>query len=215
MNNFKLLLKKLLIFFLGLFTIQAGVAIFLQVAIGADPFTIFTQGIAKTFNINVGNGNLLLSIIFTLIVICIFKGLKQINIGTLIALIFAGVFINFINTILAPLNLNSCPIIVKIFLTAFSCLIIAIGFSLEKATNLGVAPNDLFILLFTEKTNIQYKWIRIGIDLTFLIVGFLLCGIDTFGSTVGIGTIINALIQGPMIQFFMHRIDKLVKPFIS
>lgn len=215
MNNFKVLLKKLSIFFLGLFIIQTGVALFLQTSIGADPFTIFTKGIAKIFNINVGNGNLLLSIIFTLIVIVIFKGIKQINIGTLIALLFAGVFINLMNSLLEPLNLSSYGILIKAGLVILSCLIIAIGFSLEKATDLGVAPNDLFILLFTEKIKLEYRWVRIGIDLTFLTIGFLLCGIDTFGTTIGIGTLINAFIQGPMIQFFMDRTDKLIKPFIS
>lgn len=215
MNTFKLLLKKLVIFFMGLLIIQTGVALFLQISIGTDPFTIFTNGIAKLFNINVGNGNLLLSIFFTLTVIFLLKGIKQINIGTLIALLFAGVFINIMNYVLEPLNLSSYGLLTKMIFVVLSCLLIAIGFSLEKSANLGVAPNDLFILLFTEKVNIEYRWVRIVIDLTFTIIGFLLCGIDTIGTTLGIGTIITALVQGPMIQFFMGRIEKIINPFIS
>lgn len=216
MQNFnaKILAKKLIIFLLGLFIIQTGVSLFLQISIGTDPFTVFTNGISKIFNINIGNGNLLLSIFFVLVIILIFKEIKRINIGTLIALVFAGIFINLSNSMLSPLNLSSMNIIVKLVLVVLSCLLVAIGFSMENATNLGVAPNDLFILIFTEKTKIQYKWIRIGFDLTFLTIGFLLCGIDTFGSTLGIGTIINALIQGPMIQFCMERIKILLTPLM-
>lgn len=158
--NVKLLIKKLIIFLLGLFIIQSGVALFLQISIGTDPFTIFTKGIAKIFNINVGNGNLILSIIFVLIIIFIFREIKRINIGTLIALVFAGVFINLMNSALDPLNLVNYNIFVKITLVCVSCFLIAIGFSMQNATKLGVAPNDLFILIFTEKTKMQYKWIK-------------------------------------------------------
>ena len=209
-SDVKLLTKKLIIFLLGLFIIQCGVAIFLQISIGSDPFTVLTKGISNLFNISVGNGNLLLSVLFVLAIIFIFKEIKRINIGTVIALVFAGVFINLMNSILSPLNLINSHIVVKLILVLLSCLLVAIGFSMENSTKLGVAPNDLFILILAEKTNIQYKWIRIFFDLTMLIIGFLLCGTNTLGSTLGIGTIINALIQGPMIQLLMDKVENLL-----
>lgn len=209
-SDVKLLTKKLIIFLLGLFIIQCGVAIFLQISIGSDPFTVLTKGISNLFNISVGNGNLLLSVLFVLAIIFIFKEIKRINIGTVIALVFAGVFINLMNSILSPLNLINSHIVVKLILVLLSCLLVAIGFSMENSTKLGVAPNDLFILILAEKTNIQYKWIRIFFDLTILIIGFLLCGTNTLGSTLGIGTIINALIQGPMIQLLMDKVENLL-----
>ena len=209
-SDVKLLTKKLIIFLLGLFIIQCGVAIFLQISIGSDPFTVLTKGISNLFNISVGNGNLLLSVLVVLAIIFIFKEIKRINIGTVIALVFAGVFINLMNSILSPLNLINSHIVVKLILVLLSCLLVAIGFSMENSTKLGVAPNDLFILILAEKTNIQYKWIRIFFDLTILIIGFLLCGTNTLGSTLGIGTIINALIQGPMIQLLMDKVENLL-----
>ena len=209
-SEVKLLTKKLIIFLLGLFIIQCGVAIFLQISIGSDPFTVLTKGISNLFNISVGNGNLLLSVLVVLAIIFIFKEIKRINIGTVIALVFAGVFINLMNSILSPLNLINSHIVVKLILVLLSCLLVAIGFSMENSTKLGVAPNDLFILILAEKTNIQYKWIRIFFDLTILIIGFLLCGTNTLGSTLGIGTIINALIQGPMIQLLMDKVENLL-----
>ena len=209
-SDVKLLTKKLIIFLLGLFIIQCGVAIFLQISIGSDPCTVLTKGISNLFNISVGNGNLLLSVLFVLAIIFIFKEIKRINIGTVIALVFAGVFINLMNSILSPLNLINSHIVVKLILVLLSCLLVAIGFSMENSTKLGVAPNDLFILILAEKTNIQYKWIRIFFDLTILIIGFLLCGTNTLGSTLGIGTIINALIQGPMIQLLMDKVENLL-----
>ncbi|BCN31397.1 YczE/YyaS/YitT family protein [Anaeromicropila herbilytica] len=215
MSNIKLLIKKLIIFFLGVWIIQTGVVVFINTAIGSDPFTVFTLGISKVIGITVGRGNQLITFVLLLLIIFALRKIKEINIGTIIALVFAGIFMNMMVTVLEPLHLSSLNIIIKIILLCLSCVIIAIGFSMEKATNLGVAPNDLFILLFTEKVNIEYRWVRIGFDLSFMIIGLLLYGIDSFGVTVGIGTVINALIQGPIIQFFMPRVEKFLSPMLS
>lgn len=43
-------IKKLLLFLLGMSIIQFGVALFLRMNIGSDPFTVFTQGLANTLN---------------------------------------------------------------------------------------------------------------------------------------------------------------------
>ena len=51
------------------------------------------------------------------------------------------------NSILSPLNLINSHIVVKLILVLLSCLLVAIGFSMENSTKLGVAPNDLFILI--------------------------------------------------------------------
>ena len=37
------LVKRLVLFFIGMSIIQFGVAVFLQTSIGSDPFTVFTQ----------------------------------------------------------------------------------------------------------------------------------------------------------------------------
>lgn len=117
-----------------LLIIQTGAAIFIQTSIGADLFTIFTTGIARLLHMNVGNANLFLSIVFTVVIVVLLREWKQVN---------------------------------------------------------------------------------IGIDLTFLTIGFFLCGVDTFGSTLGFGTVLNALIQGPLIQFFMERLEKGLRPVLG
>ena len=214
MNLFQLT-KRIIVFLAGLLIIQTGVAIFIQTSIGADPFTIFTTGIARLLRMNVGNANLFLSIVFTVVIVFLFREWKQINIGTVMALVFAGVCINLMNRVIMPLSLGSFPVPVRLVFVVLSCVLIAVGFSMEKACDLGVAPNDLFILIFTDKTKLEYRFVRIGIDLTFLTIGFFLCGVDTFGSTLGFGTVLNALIQGPLIQFFMERIEKRLRTVLG
>jgi uncharacterized membrane protein YczE len=49
--------------------------------------------------------------------------------------------------------------------------------------------------------------VRVGIELGALIVGWLL------GGTVGFGTVVFALAIGPLVQFFLYRLQ--VKPIVA
>lgn len=82
--------------------------------------------------------------------------------------------------------------------------IIAIGFSILSASNLGVAPNDIIPFIIQDKARIEYRWVRISLDAIFLIGGFLL------GGKVGVGTIIAMLSTGPLIQLCLPHGEKCV-----
>ena len=202
----KQLTKKLVFFFLGVWIIQIGVAIFIGTKIGSDPFTVFTQGLAKVINITPGIGNMIIT--FTFLVIILIFSRKSINIGTVLAMISAGPFIDLMLKVFENFHFDSYNIVIKMLFLALSCVIIAIGFSLLKATNLGVAPNDVIPFILSDKIKIEYRFVRIGLDVTFVVVGFLL------GGVVGVGTIIAALLTGPLIQFFMPRLEKVVNKVI-
>ena len=44
------LIKRLVMFFVGMSIIQFGVALFLKTSIGSDSFTVFTEGLATVLN---------------------------------------------------------------------------------------------------------------------------------------------------------------------
>ena len=44
------LIKRLILFFVGMSVIQFGVALFLKTNIGSDTFTVFTQGLSIVLN---------------------------------------------------------------------------------------------------------------------------------------------------------------------
>lgn len=205
--DYLLFIKKLILFFSGLCIIQTGVAIFIKANIGSDPFTVFTQGLAKLLNITTGQANLVILFIFFIVILLTAR--KSINIGTILSVVSAGFFIDLMSNLLDKLCFDSYNIIIKCLILFLGCVIVAIGFSMLMSANLGVAPNDLIPLMLQEKLKCQYKWIRITLDLSYLIIGFLL------GGVVGIGTVISALCQGPIIQFFMPKIDKILKPFLN
>ena len=190
-------IKKLLLFLLGMSIIQFGVALFLRMNIGSDPFTVFTQGLANTLNnlgmnVTTGTANRIILVVLFSIILLLNK--NHIKIGTIICVIGVGPIIDLGIRVVSVLPVESYSYLLKMFLIALGCFIIAIGFSILSATKVGVAPNDIIPFIIKERINGEYRWIRICMDAFLLIGGFML------GGTVGVGTIIAMATTGPFIQ---------------
>ena len=183
-------IKKLLLFLLGMSIIQFGVALFLRMNIGSDPFTVFTQGLANTLNnlgmnVTTGTANRIILVVLFSIILLLNK--NHIKIGTIICVIGVGPIIDLGVRVVSVLPVESYSYLLKMFL-------IALGFSILSATKVGVAPNDIIPFIIKERINCEYRWIRICMDAFLLIGGFML------GGTVGVGTIIAMATTGPFIQ---------------
>ena len=225
MNKAVNLIKRLILFFVGMSIIQFGVALFLKTNIGSDTFTVFTQGLASMLNktvlkdfflvkliagssqVTTGVANMMILVV--LFVIILFTERSRIKIGTLICVIGVGPIIDLGVKVVSYFPVESSNYLVKMLLVLAGCLIIAIGFSIQSASNLGVAPNDIIPFIIQGRTKFQYRWIRIGLDAVYLIVGFAL------GGTVGVGTIIAMLSTGPFIQFCLPYGEKFVNLIVN
>ena len=199
-------IKRITIFLIGMSIIQFGVALFLKVNIGSDPFTVFTQGLATTLNnfgVNATTGTANRIILVVLFSIILLLNKSHIKIGTMICVVGVGPIIDLGVSMVSILPVESYNYLLKMFLIALGCFIIAIGFSMLSATKVGVAPNDIIPFIIKERTNWEYRWIRIVMDAVLLISGFML------GGTVGVGTIIAMATTGPFIQLCLPYGEKL------
>jgi uncharacterized membrane protein YczE len=225
MNKAINLIKRLVLFFVGMSIIQFGVALFLKTNIGSDTFTVFTQGLALTLDktslkefflvkwiagsaqVTPGVANMI--ILITLFVIILLVERKRINIGTLICVVGVGPIIDLGVKVVSYFPVESYNYFVRALLVAFGCFIIAVGFSVLSATNVGVAPNDIVPFIIQDKTKVQYRWIRITMDAVFLVGGFLL------GGKIGLGTVISMAAIGPFIQFCLPYGEKFVNLIVN
>ena len=214
------LIKRLVMFFVGMSIIQFGVALFLKTSIGSDSFTVFTEGLATVLNktglkdlsivhMITGRAEVTPGVANMIILIVLFIGIlivdrKRIKIGTLICVIGVGPIIDLGVKAVSYFPIESANIFVKMLLVLGGCFIIAVGFSIMSESDIGVAPNDIVPFIIKDKLNCQYRWVRIAFDATFLIVGLSL------GGKVGIGTIIAMLAIGPFIQFCLPYGKKFV-----
>ena len=214
------LIKRLVMFFVGMSIIQFGVALFLKTSIGSDSFTVFTEGLATVLNktglkdlsivhMITGRAEVTPGVANMIILIVLFIGIlivdrKRIKIGTLICVIGVGPIIDLGVKAVSYFPIESANIFVKMLLVLGGCFIIAVGFSIMSESDIGVAPNDIVPFIIKDKLNCQYRWVRIGFDATFLIIGFI------FGGTIGMGTVIAMLATGPFIQLLLPYGKKVV-----
>lgn len=206
-NNKLKLFKRLVAFFVGMFIIQLGVALFLKMNMGSDPFTVFDQGLAFVLHITPGQANIIILVCLTIVIF--FTNKRFINIGTVICVFGVGPIIDFSLKLFSHLPVNSYNVVAKILILFLTDFVIAVGFSILSAANLGFAPNDSIYFIISEKIKKQYKWVRICTDVSYLIIGFLL------GGVVGVGTVISALLTGPFVQLCLPYGKKLVDKIIE
>lgn len=220
MNKSINLIKRLVLFFVGMSIIQFGVALFLKTSIGSDPFTVFTQGLATVLNktglknlsivhMISGSAEVTPGVANMIILIVLFIGIlivdmRKIKIGTLICVVGVGPIIDLGVKAVSYFPVESANIFLKMILVLAGCFVIAVGFSVMSAADIGVAPNDIVPFIIQDKLKFQYRWIRIALDATFLVVGFIL------GGKIGIGTIISMLAIGPFIQLCLPYGKKFV-----
>ena len=197
----KLYIKKIFCFLLGCFIIQIGCAAFINANTGGDSCVVFIQGISKALNITVGSANYIF--MFCALVLLLIFARNKISLGTFLATLAAGMFLDIANEAIQKLSIESMLVV------AISCVVISIGFSIQKTANLGVAPHDEIPFVISESFKIQYRWIRICLDLTYVVAGYLL------GGVFGLGTIVATLLLGPTIQFFLPIVERPVKKFLG
>lgn len=192
---------------IGVIIIQFGVAIFLELNLGTDPFTILTQGIARTFYITPGMANRILTL--GMLAILFFIDRKYINIGTIIAIIAVGFVLDGMIGLVAPLHLGNMLFGIRIVILVIAGIIIGIGFPIMKLAGLGLAPNDVIYMSIVENLHKPYGMVRMCVDALYLILGYLLNGV------VGIGTVFCVVCLGPMMGFLMNRLEKPIVKIIG
>ncbi len=184
------ILKKYSKLLLGLILIATGITITINADLGYAPWDVFHQGLGNIFNIKLGTANILVGV--TIIIIGIIMGQRP-GIGTLANMFLVGTFINILTSFeILPSFENVYIRILSLFLAMF---LQGVGTYLYISAGFGAGPRDTLMVLLIDKTNKSLRFIRNSIEITILIVGYLL------GGPVGLGTVILSLGLGYAIQF--------------
>lgn len=203
----KNLARKLIVAMLGLMICGVGVGIFLYSGLGVDPASVFELGIAKVFHITYGTASAAINVVILAIVF--FLDRSYINIASILAIFGIGYTADLTNFVLGLFLKGEQHIGVRIVMIVIGLLIMSTGIAAYIRADLGVGAIDLISEIISNKLKISYRGVRIGADITFVIVGFLL------GGTVGIGTVLAAFMTGPSVQFlrpYVYKVtDKILK----
>ena len=184
-------LLSVLFLFIGLSIFGFGHAILFGSNFGVSPWMVLAQGLAIQFEIRIG-----LSIIVVSFGVLLFWIPLKEKPGI-------GTFINFfVVAAVIEMTLPYIPyqtdIPLKLFQVFLGILVIGIGGSIYLIANLGPGPRDGLMTGISRKTKIPMAYVRNVLEISVVIIGWSL------GGTAGVGTLIFAIMIGPVIVAYMY-----------
>ena len=193
---------RVAVLLLGLTIAHFGVTLFLLSDLGADPFNVLVQGLFRSLAQLTGwpvltHGRVHIALSLLIIVILLITDRSYIKIGTVLCMLFGGPIIDFFTALLAFLPDLANTLALRILLLALGCVILAFGMTIVIRSDAGTGPNDLVALVISEKTEKRFSIIRVLVDASFILLGFLL------GGVVGLGTLVCMLLVGPVAGLFL------------
>lgn len=180
---------------LGVGVFGLGIALVARSRLGLDPWSVLHEGLGKQTGLALGTVDIFLSVL----VLATWLPLRQVpGIGTIAATFLIGTFTNLAMDSIGPPD----DMLTRFAFLLAGSVLIAVGSGLYLAADLGPGPRDGLMTGIHRRTGWSIRSVRIGIELSVLVAGFLL------GGTVGIGTVIYAVAIGPMVQVTLGWWDK-------
>ena len=186
------------VFFLviGLILFGLGEALLISAGIGVSPWTVLAQGITSITGWSIG-----FSTFFTsLAVLVCWLPLKQIpGIGTILNVLIIALVLEFLLPFVATFE----RIVPRVAQAIIGVLVTGFGGGLYLISNLGPGPRDGLMTGLQRVTGSPIAWVRSGLEVTVILVGWLL------GGSVGFGTILFAFGIGPSIAASMYGFERI------
>lgn len=197
----------------GLCIAHLGVTLFLQSDLGSDPFNVFVQGLFRGIPwpafaaMTHGRTHLLVSLVILLVLLAVDR--SYVGIGTVLCMALGGPIIDVYTLWLSPVIHGGLPLPLRLALLVAGCVILAFGMTIVIRSQAGTGPNDLVAVVLSDKLRKHFGPVRIGVDLTFALVGLAL------GGVVGLGTVICAFLVGPAAQLFFPISQRLCEAVLA
>lgn len=183
-------LKRLFRLFMGIFLYAVGIVLSVQANIGVAPWDAFHQGLAGITSMTFGQASIVVGLV---ILIINYTMDIKIGFGTIVNAVGIGYIIDiFMYNDIIPVSTNP---IISVLMIIGGMFLIAFASYFYIGAGLGAGPRDGLMVGLVKKTNKRVGVVRSSIELTVLLIGFIL------GGQIGIGTLLLAIGIGPIMQF--------------
>lgn len=188
--------RTVLVLLIGLWLFGTGEAMLVNAALGNAPWTVFAQGISVRTGIAIGVATFFTSVVVLLMWIPL---RERPGLGTVAnAVVIAAALQVMIGVLPTPESLAW-----RIAQVLVGIALVGIGSGLYLTTNLGPGPRDGLMTGIHERTGIAVTPVRLSIEIVVLAAGWLL------GGTVGLGTVLFALLIGPAVGYGLRLVGWL------
>ncbi len=195
--NFKPRLKTFILLCLGLSLFGFGESLLIHSTIGVSPWTVLAEGLSLKLHWSVGFATFIVSVL----VLSVWIFLKQKpGLGTLLNIIIIA---GMIDLSLFLFDFSTNNFLLNVLTGILGVLFVGLGSGIYLIANLGPGPRDGLMTGLQRITKFPIAWVRASIEISVVILGWIL------GGTVGIGTLIFAFGIGPAVALGLYLINEI------
>lgn len=186
--------RRIILLFVGLFLYGAGCALTVEAGLGVDPWTVFAQGISIHTGVGIG----WVTNILGFFVLLLWIPLRQKpGIGTIANILLVGTSMQLVLDVVPPID----GLWTRLGVLLGGIALVAIASGLYIGARFGPGPRDGLMTGMNSRLGWPIWLCRALVELTVLAAGWLL------GGTVGIGTLLFALLIGPLVHVALSLLD--------
>lgn len=185
--------------FSGLWLFGTGDALILATNLGNAPWTVLAEGVALHTPLSVGVATQLIGVAVLLGWIPL---RERPGLGTVSNVVVIGIAIDVMLQILpVPTGMAA-----RIAALLVGVALVGIGSGLYLTAKLGPGPRDGWMTGLHRRFGWPLSWIRLGIEVSVLVLGAVL------GGTVGLGTVLFALLIGHAVGWAVRMLTNRDEP---
>ncbi len=194
----KLFMAKWSIYFIGLLIMAFGIVLMIRANLGSAPWDVFHIGLFYQIGLTIGTWSIIVGFFILMISSIISKKLPQI--GAFLNMLMVGIFIDLY--LMVPQLHTPDTIMGKITMLVLGIVIIGVGIGVYISSRCGAGPRDSLMISLTQVTGWKVQYIRLGMELVVLCLGWLL------GGPIFIGTILFSLTIGSIVGLTLPACQK-------
>ena len=187
---------RTIVLFFGLFIFGLGDSLLIQGQIGNAPWSVLAQGVSNRLEITMGWSTFAISALVLLLWIPL---KEKPGFGTLSNIALIAIAIQVGVTIFPDQD----TYLAGILYCLLGIAMVGLGSALYITCGLGPGPRDGLMTALHHKSGVRIGRVRMGIESTVLLGGWLL------GGTVGLGTLLFATLIGQSIAISLGVVSRL------
>src|SRR5215207_11426719 len=191
--------RRVLQLSVGLVLYGVGCALTVEAGLGVDPWTVFAQGVSIHTGIGIG----WVTNIVGFLVLLLWIPLRQKpGVGTIANILLVGTSMQVVLYLMPAVS----GLVAQIAALLGGILLVAVASGLYIGARFGPGPRDGLMTGLNSRLGWPIWASRAGVEITVLSIGWLL------GGNVGIGTVLFALLIGPLVHIALPLLDTSTTP---
>lgn len=186
--------RRIVQLLVGLALYGAGCALTVEAGLGVDPWTVFAQGLSIHTGIGIG----WITNIVGFLVLLLWIPLRQKpGVGTIANILLVGTSMQVVLWLMPPVT----GLLAQVATLLAGIVLVAIASGLYIGARFGPGPRDGLMTGLHGRLGWPIWTCRLLVEASVLAIGWIL------GGTVGIGTVLFAVLIGPLVHVALPLLD--------